>query len=137
MSKFKTVAIFSYPADAAVIKSKLESEGVTVILRDEFTIATDPFATNAIGGIKMDVYREEYLKAINIIETVNPEILSTVTQLIKCPNCKKRQVREQHDVHTATNFKETITAIYLSIFPFTGSEHYVCKNCNHKFDING
>ncbi|GAK92263.1 hypothetical protein JCM19298_2751 [Nonlabens ulvanivorans] len=64
MSKFRTIAVFAYPAEAAVIKSKLESEDVAVFLRDEFTIATDPFATNAIGGVKMDVYKEDYIKAI-------------------------------------------------------------------------
>lgn len=30
MSKFRTIAVFAYPAEAAVIKSKLESENISV-----------------------------------------------------------------------------------------------------------
>jgi len=136
MSKFKTIAVFAYPAEAVVIKSKLESENVAVFLRDEFTIATDPFATNAIGGVKMDVYKEDYIKAIGLIERSNPEITQRITNLVICPNCKKRQVREQSDVLTATTFTERLKAVFLSIFPFTSDKHYKCMNCAHKFDLN-
>ncbi|MBF4985502.1 hypothetical protein FNJ87_14590, partial [Nonlabens mediterrranea] len=111
MSKFKTIAVFAYPAEAAVIKSKLESENVPVFLRDEFTIATDPFATNAIGGVKLDVYKEDYIKAIGLIEKSNPEITQRLINLVICPKCKKRTVREQGDVMTATTFAERLKAV--------------------------
>ncbi|MGJ8683861.1 MAG: hypothetical protein ACSHWW_04520 [Nonlabens sp.] len=136
MSKFRTIAVFPYPAQAAVIKSKLESENIAVFLRDEFTIATDPFATNAIGGVKMDVYKEDYIKAIGLVEQSNPEITQSITDLVVCPNCKKRQVREQSDVLTATTFAERLKAVFLSIFPFSSDKHYKCMNCSHKFDLN-
>lgn len=136
MSKFRTIAVFPYPAQAAVIKSKLESENIAVFLRDEFTIATDPFATNAIGGVKMDVYKEDYVKAIGLIEQANPEITQRITDLVICPNCKKREVREQSDVLTATTFAERLKAVAMSIFPFSNDKHYKCRNCSHKFDLN-
>ncbi|KEZ92580.1 MULTISPECIES: hypothetical protein [Nonlabens] len=136
MSKFRTIAVFAYPAEAAVIKSKLESENISVFLRDEFTIATDPFATNAIGGVKMDVYKEDYIKAIGLIEKSNPEITQRITHLVICPKCKKRAVREQGDVMTATTFAERLKAVLLSIFPFSSDKHYKCMNCSHKFDLN-
>lgn len=136
MSKFRTIAVFPYPAQAAVIKSKLESENIAVFLRDEFTIATDPFATNAIGGVKMDVYKEDYIKAIGLVEQSNPEITQSITNLVVCPSCKKRQVREQSDVLTAITFAERLKAVFLSIFPFSNDKHYKCMNCSHKFDLN-
>lgn len=133
MSKFKTVAVYSYPADAAVMKSKLESEGVNVLLRDEFTVGVDPFASQAIGGVKMDVHIEDYVKALGIIE-LHAERGSGLTNNIKCPHCGKRAVREQQDITNARNFKERLRAVLLSIFPFSNSATYRCNNCEHRFD---
>lgn len=132
MGKFKTVAVYSFPAQAAVMKSKLESEGIEVVLRDEFTVAVDPFATQAIGGIKMDVYVEDYVKALGIIELHNPED-NGLTAHISCPNCNKRTVREQQDITTARNFKEQLRAMALSLLPFSKHATYKCTNCEHTF----
>lgn len=136
MSKYRTIAVFTYPAEAAVIKSKLQSEQIPVFLKDEFTIATDPFATNALGGVKMYVYKEDVLKAVGIIEQYNPQITQRITQLIICPNCKKRNVREQSDILTATTFAQQCKAVLLSIYPFSNHKNYSCNNCSHKFNLD-
>jgi len=136
MNKFRTVATFSYPAEAVVMKSKLESENIEVFLRDEFTIASDPFATNAIGGVKMDVYTEDFIKALGIIEKASPELSQRITHYIICPNCKKREVREQQDVNTAIGFVETIKAVVYSLFPLKRHKLYQCMNCAHEFDLH-
>ena len=51
--KFFTVASFEFPADVQILKSKLESEGIPVFLRDENTLNSDPIISNAIGGVKL------------------------------------------------------------------------------------
>ncbi len=53
--KLVTVAIFPLPQDAYIIKARLESEGIPVFLKDELTIQTDNFLSNAIGGVKFQV----------------------------------------------------------------------------------
>ncbi|QJP33990.1 hypothetical protein F0365_06025 [Nonlabens sp. Ci31] len=136
MSKFRTVAVFAYPAEAVVVKGKLESENVHVYLKDEFSVAADPFATNAIGGVKMQVYKEDFIKAMGILEQSNPDLLKHRVEYIKCPNCGKREAREMRDIETARSLSEKMTAIGLSIFPFTNSFNYECKNCQTKFDVN-
>ncbi|OUS21180.1 hypothetical protein A9Q93_01405 [Nonlabens dokdonensis] len=136
MSKFRTIAVFSYPAEAVVVKGKLESEQVQVFLKDEFTVATDPFATNAIGGVKMQVYKEDFIKAMGILETSNPDLVKYRVEYVKCPNCHKRKARELSDIETARTFAEKIKAIALSILPFSSSYNYQCVNCNTKFDID-
>lgn len=133
MSKFRTIAVVSYPAEAGVIKAKLESEHITVILKDEFTVATDPFATNALGGVKLQVYKEDYVKAMGLIEQYAPELLQSNLATIKCPNCSLHKVLDQQDIHTATTFSQRLKAIRLSLFPST-STYYRCGNCSHEFE---
>lgn len=134
MNKFKTVAIFTYPAEAAVMKAKLESENIEVILRDEITIGVDPFAAQAIGGVKMDVHTEDYIKALGIVETNATDSSSSLTSNKTCPNCGKRSVRERQDITNARNFKERLQAVWLSIFPFGSGDTYRCNHCEHTFN---
>ena len=136
MKKFRTVAIFTYPAEAQVMKSKLESENISVFLRNEYTIAAEPFASNAMGGIKMDVYMEDFVKASAIVEKSDPEFLQTRTNTIKCPNCGQRSIRELHDVNSATGVTETLRAALYSIIPFIKHKNYKCTNCAHEFDLH-
>ncbi len=136
MKKFRTVAVFTYPAEASVIKSKLESENVSVFLRNEFTVAAEPFASNALGGIKMEVYREDYLKALAIIEKYSPEVSQRIIAHIICPQCGKRSVREQQDVLSAQGFSQIMRAVRYSILPFIKHKSFKCTNCAYEFDIN-
>lgn len=133
MSKFKTIAVVSYPAEAGVIKSKLESENIIVILKDEFTVATDLFATNALGGVKLQVYKEDYVKAIGLVEQYAPELMQANPTQMKCPNCGLFKLQDQQDIHTATTFSQRLRAIRLSLFPST-STYYRCGNCDHEFE---
>ena len=134
MSKFRTIAVFSYPAEAVVIKGKMESEDITVFLKDEFSIATDPFATNALGGVKMQVYKEDFIKAMGILESSNPDLLKNRVDYVKCPDCGKRDAREIINITTATTFSDKMTAILYSLLPIKQKHHFQCRNCGHKFD---
>ena len=136
MSKFRTVAVFAYPAEALAVKGRLESEEVEVFLKDEFTVAADPLISNAIGGVKMQVHKEDYIKAMGIIEQSNPDMLKHRVEYIKCPSCNKVDARDRRVIETARSLFEKMTAIGLSIFPFTNSFNYECKNCQTKFDVD-
>ncbi len=68
MSDFVTIATFYYPPETAVIKGKLESEGIECILRDELTVQVHHFLSNAIGGIKLQVRRKDVAKARQILK---------------------------------------------------------------------
>ena len=52
-TEFHTLGTFEFPADAVVIKGKLEAEGIPVFLRDEATINSDPLISAALGGVKL------------------------------------------------------------------------------------
>lgn len=67
-----TVAIFQYPHQAHMIQSKLEAEGITVFLKDELTVQSHNFLSNAVGGVKLQLKESElelalpYLKSMGV-----------------------------------------------------------------------
>lgn len=67
-TRFVTVATFNFSHDAHMAKNKLEAEGITCIIADEFTIAMVWLYSNALGGIKVKVPEEQYEEARNILD---------------------------------------------------------------------
>lgn len=59
MDNFITVASFTYPHEAAVLKGRLESEGIECFLRDELTVQVYNFYSNALGGVKLQVHKND------------------------------------------------------------------------------
>jgi len=70
LEKFVTVLTFTYPHEAAVIKSRLESEGIICFLQDEFTAQINPFYSNAIGGVKLQVGESDLEETLEILKKV-------------------------------------------------------------------
>lgn len=68
MNRYITVATFQYPHQAHVIKSKLESYGVTVFLKDELTVQAHNFLSNAVGGIKLQIMESDLEKALPLLK---------------------------------------------------------------------
>ena len=64
---WKTVTIYTYPTDAHIARAKLETQGIEVYLKDELTIQTYNFSSNAIGGVKVQVPEENYELAKEIL----------------------------------------------------------------------
>ena len=63
----RTLATFSKPIDAHVLISRLEGSGIRAFIRDEHMVTLDWLASNAIGGVKVDVSDEDYLRAREIM----------------------------------------------------------------------
>ena len=64
---FITIKTFTYPHEAAVLFSKLESEGIECFLKDELTTQINPFYSNAIGGVKLQVRVNDFERASQIL----------------------------------------------------------------------
>jgi len=117
---FTTIAVFQYSAEAQIIKGRLEAENINVFLADEYTIDTDPMVSNAIGGVKLQVYTEQTEVAKNIIRTIDASLLKDP---ILCSNCK------------SSNFslKMNIKNLFLKLIPVSGKFEYNCADCNTNF----
>jgi hypothetical protein len=65
----KTIAAFNKPIDAHLLMARLQGNGVTAFARDEHMVTMDWLASNAVGGVKVDVADEDFAKAMEIMAT--------------------------------------------------------------------
>jgi DNA-directed RNA polymerase subunit RPC12/RpoP len=65
---FVTVLTATYGYEIAVIRGRLESEGNTCFAKDELTVQVNPFYSNAIGGVKLQVRESDLNQAIEILK---------------------------------------------------------------------
>ena len=118
--EFYTLGAFEYAADVQIIKGKLESEGIQVFLKDENTINTDPLISQAIGGVKLQVYSKDKNKALNIYNEIRSYALDSKGILITCPNCKAQRSEVYYSRKGIIN----------KLFPFLEKKKYKCLKCN-------
>ena len=119
-NEFYTVTSSTYPADIQILKGKLESEGIPVFLRDENTINTDPLISDAIGGVKLQVYELDKEKAIALYKELKTYVTDKEGNLVACKNCGKKLLEV---VYLRKN-------ILYKLFPFFEPKKYRCDNCN-------
>jgi len=79
MNNFKTIAIFQYPAEYAVLQLLFDQEEIRYYFQNETMISVFPFYSNAMGGIRLQVHIEDIEIAQQIIKDLdNPSNLKIV-----------------------------------------------------------
>ena len=68
MNNWTVVAAFTYSHQAHLAKSKLESEEMEVLIRDELNAQVCEAGANAIGGVKLCVRDSDVIRAIHSLE---------------------------------------------------------------------
>ena len=68
MNHWTVVAAFTYSHQAHLAKSKLESEEIEVLIRDELNAQVCEAGANAIGGVKVCVRDSDVIRAIHSLE---------------------------------------------------------------------
>ena len=133
MSKFHKIAVYQYTAEALLFKGKLESEGIEVFLQDENTINTDPLLSNAIGGVKLLVRKEDVMFAKQILNLIPDYSVDEHGDLLKCPKCGAATIEY---LTTVSDFKSLFSFVFgllLNIFPFYTKYKYRCERCKFEF----
>lgn len=67
MAKWITLLTFNHPAESHVIKTKLESEGIVVFLKNEHMAQLSPFHSEPAGPIKLQVDEKDAEKAAGLL----------------------------------------------------------------------
>jgi len=117
--EFFTIGAFEYVADVQIIRTKLESEGITVFLRDEYTLNTDPLISSAIGGVKLQVYSHDRDRALAIYNEVRSYAQDDNGKPVVCPNCRA----QRSEVYYSRK------KLLHKLFPFLEPRKYKCLNC--------
>ncbi len=144
MEQFITIHTFNYPHEAYVIKTRLESEGIEVFLKDENTVQAYNFLSNALGGVKLQVRESDVKEAMKILNETADEYISGEEDFedeeqeqiqpinknrISCPHCNSENVSET----VRPNWVFAIS-IFLLGFPLIFiRKRYHCFNCGNEF----
>lgn len=71
MEDFITVARFTFPSDYAVLELLLQRDEIRYVFLNETVINVLPFHSNAFGGIRLQVHKEDKEKTIQIINDLD------------------------------------------------------------------
>ena len=63
-----TVASFSKPEEAHLLRLRLEAGGVPAFVQDENMVQMDWMYSNAIGGVRVQIAEEDVARAKEILE---------------------------------------------------------------------
>jgi predicted RNA-binding Zn-ribbon protein involved in translation (DUF1610 family) len=131
---FELIGSYQYSSEAIIFKGKLESEGIQVFMRDNYTVDANPLYSNAIGGVKLFVNSNDYLKAKDIISQVSQYSLDDNSKLLKCPNCNEEQIDMVTSIKDLKSLFVFIFSLLLGSLPFYSKHKYKCNKCNFEFN---
>ena len=69
--------------NASITLARLDEEGITCYLKDEYTVTIDPFLSNAIGGIKLMVLPDDFEEAAALLKGWDKDY----REALACPKC--------------------------------------------------
>ena len=71
MEDFETIAIFTLPHEYVVLKLLFDQEKIQYVFLHETMMGVLPFHSNAFGGIRLQVHKNDKEKAIKIMNNLN------------------------------------------------------------------
>jgi len=71
MKNFITVARYTYPSEYAVLELLLQREGIKYVFLNETVINVLPFHSNAFGGIRLQVHKNDVTKVRELINELD------------------------------------------------------------------
>lgn len=139
MLDFTTIKVFEYPHEAQIIKNKLEAEGVYVFLKDELTVQTDNFLSNAIGGVKLQVKAADVEKATKIAGLFKKEFQQKLKEIVlsqnetvkNCINCNSTEIRVSKEVKGIVGVLLLFFGLPIPIY----KKEYHCFDCYQDFKV--
>ncbi|HEY0029110.1 MAG TPA: DUF2007 domain-containing protein [Bacteroidia bacterium] len=133
--QFVTIRTYSYPHEVAIIRGRLKSEGIECFVKDELTVQVNPFYSNAIGGVKLQVRESDLERAeaiiqegINNVVTAHADKEKKGSEII-CPSCGSSEVSQPR--LTAQAFAISVLLLGFPL-PFMSRECH-CFDCGHDF----
>ena len=115
--------------DAHLLMGRLESEGVECWLQDENTVTINPIWTNAVGGIKLMVKKDDYSRALSIFREVEHQRRQSIT----CPKCKGHNIELVSTPRKAANWFTAIFTFFVGDYALTVDKVNHCFDCGHEF----
>lgn len=113
-------------------RAYLEACGIKAFILDDQTITADWLYSNAIGGVKLQVFENQADEALELLSAEESSPLpdeSFLDTALRCPRCSSLKVR------SAGRIGRRLSAfLFLLGFPSSRSaEGYRCADCGHRW----
>ena len=115
--------------DAHLLMAKLESEDIQCWLQDENTVTLYPILTNAVGGIKLFVNKNDLSRARQIFW----EVENNRKKTIECPKCKGHNIELVSTPRKAANWFSAILTFFLGDYALAADRVNHCFDCGNEF----
>ena len=142
MGGWVEIISFVYPHKAHLAKAFLESLGIDVILKDEFTVQVYNFYSNAIGGVKLFVESDKeddallllqdggYIEINKTDEKVQIKVFSKEYKTL-CPYCESMNIARKN----LPGYIFVLSILLLGFpIPFL-NRLYHCYDCSKEWKI--
>jgi DNA-directed RNA polymerase subunit RPC12/RpoP len=125
--KLEVVKTFDNYFTANIILTKLQDAGIECYLLDEFTVTIDPILSNAIGGIKLVVKKEDESITNQLLKQFEADYMKSAT----CPTCGSNNF-DYIAKQNAPNFFTAIFTWLFSSYAIAPDYVYHCSNCGYE-----
>ncbi len=112
---------------AHILLTRLRSSGLECYLKDEFTVTVDPFLSNAIGGIKLVVKKDDEKLAWAMLQQFDEEYMKSAV----CPKCGSNTI-ELVPKNTTSNMATAILSWLFSNYAISAENVYQCTSCKYE-----
>jgi rubredoxin len=107
---------------------RLEEEGIRGYLQDEYTVTIDPILSNAIGGIKLMVYKDHLDRAMELITNFEQHYKQSVV----CPRCQSSNVHFITQPNSVTNWFTALVTWIFGSYAISVKNVYQCSDCGYE-----
>jgi len=124
---FITVRTFQNYFSAHILLTRMRDSGIECFLKDEFTVTVDPILSNAVGGIKLVVRKEDEEEANLLLHDLD----EAFRQSAICPKCGSKTI-ELVPKKTTANIATAILTWLFGSYAISVKNVYQCSSCGYE-----
>lgn len=121
-----TLAQFSKPEEAHLLRLRLEAGGIPAFVQDENVVNLNWLLSNAIGGVRVQIFESDLDAAKEILAE---PALDEVPTRVDCPRCGS-------DKTSVDEFPRKLAFLSLIVLGFPilfSGRRWSCTECGHKW----
>jgi hypothetical protein len=141
----------TFPHEAHMIESYLDSHGIETFLKDEMTVQVNIAYSNAVGGVKILVKESDFEKSILLLKEggyitnenakVNPDDEVNLVKYSKdqktCPFCHSENISLKKRPNSISLILSIfISFIFFSVLTPIYKSEYTCFDCYKRWKYN-
>ena len=122
-----TIRTFDNYFSANILLTRLRHEGIECYLKDEYTVTIDPLLTNAVGGIKLVINKEDSGDVFELLRQFDEDYRRSAV----CPVCGSHNI-DLVPKRTAANMITAILSWLFSDYAVSVENVYQCSTCGYE-----